>query len=218
MTGRQSPSTPQPNRRGLATDARIHEAARQVLAERGLDLTIEDVAAAAGTTRMTVHRHVGTRQALLMDLVVEATDRLAEQLAVIFDGDEPFPDRVVEAFVYVVVTARSSPDRQAIALATTDPATSSGADGTPELGVPPTGWSAIDPEGRIMGEVLDFLVPRLAAGAQDHPFRAGVDETLAWLLRQVQLHLLVPSAYGDDVDALRHEARTFLLPAIFVSP
>ena len=150
MTARQSAPAPHPNRRGLATDERIRAAVLQVLADKGLDLTIEDVAAAAGTTRMTVYRHVGTRQALLMDLVVEITDRFAERLQVIFDAERPFAERLEEAFVYVVTSTRSAPNRQAIALATADPA---------------DGWGAIDPEGRIMGEVLEFLRPRLALGA-----------------------------------------------------
>ena len=70
-----------------------------------------------------------------------------------------------------------------------------------------------------MGEVLEFLRPRLAAGAAETPFRAGVDETLAWLLRQVQLYLLVPPAYGDDVDALRRRgAHLHRCPAVLVDP
>ncbi len=96
----------------------------------------------------------------------------------ILDADRPFAERLEEAFVYVVTSTRSAPNRQAIALATADPA---------------DGWGTVDPEGRIMGEVLDFLRPRLAAGAAETPFRAGVDETLTWLLRQVQLYLLVPA-------------------------
>jgi AcrR family transcriptional regulator len=191
------------SRRGRATDERIRAAAREVLVVRGLDLTIEDVAEAAGISRMTVHRHVGTRQALLMDVIVEATDRFAEQLAAIFDSEEPFADRLVEAFVYVVTATRSAPDQQAMALAIADPS---------------NGWGGIDPEGRIMGEVLDFLRPRMTAGAAEVPFRSGVDETLAWLLRQAQLYLLVPGPLGDDIDALRREVRSFVLPAVLVDP
>ncbi|MGZ4706106.1 MAG: TetR/AcrR family transcriptional regulator [Acidimicrobiales bacterium] len=194
---------PHSNRRGRATDERIRDAARQVLVARGLDLTIEDVAEAAGISRMTVHRHVGTRQALLMDVIVEATDRFADGLAAIFDGEGPFADRLVEAFVYVITTARSAPDQQAMALAIADPS---------------TGWGAIDPEGRIMAEVIDFLRPRLAAGAEETPFRSSVDMTLAWLLRQAQLYLLMPGPLGDDVEGLRREVRAFVLPAVLVDP
>jgi hypothetical protein len=83
---------------------------------------------------------------------------------------------------------------------------------------PETGWGGIDPEGRIMGEVLDFLRPRMIAGAAETPFRSGVDETLAWLLRQAQLYLVVPGPLGDDIDGLRREVRTFVLPAVLVDP
>ena len=187
------------NRRGRATDERIRAAALEVLVTRGLDLTIDEVAEAAGISRMTVHRHVGTRQALLMDLVVEATDRFAEQLATIFDAPVPFADRLVDAFVFVITSARSAPDQQAMALAIADPS---------------AGWGAIDPDGRIMGEVLAFLHPRLVAGAEETPFRTDVDDTLAWLLRQAQLYLLVPGPHGDDPAGLRREVRTFIVPAV----
>jgi AcrR family transcriptional regulator len=194
---------PHTNRRGRATDERIRAAAREVLVARGLDLTIEEVADAAGISRMTVHRHVGTRQALLMELIVEATDRFAERLAEIFDADEPFADRLVEAFVHVVTATRSAPDQRAMTLAIADPS---------------TGWGAIDPEGRIMAEVLEFLRPRLAAGAEQAPFRSSVDDTLAWLLRQAQLYLVMPGPLGDDIDALRREVRAFVLPAVLLDP
>ncbi len=191
------------NSRGRATDERIRAAAREVLVARGLDLTIEDVAEAAGISRMTVHRHVGTRQALLMEVVLEATDRFAEHLDAIFDTDSPFADRLVEAFVYVVTATRSAPDQQAMALAIADPS---------------AGWGGVDPEGRVMGEVLDFLRPRLVAGAAETPFRSSVDETLAWLLRQAQLYLLVPGPLGHDIELLRKEVRSFVLPAVLVDP
>jgi len=191
------------NRRGRATDERIRAAALEVLVARGLDLTVEDVAEAAGITRMTVYRHVGTRQELLMALVVEATDRFAEHLAAIFDSGAPFADRLVDAFVFVITSARSAPDQQAMALAIADPS---------------AGWGTIDPDGQIMGEVLDFLHPRLVAGAEEAQFRSSVDDTLAWLLRQAQLYVLVPGADRDDVEALRREVRTFILPAVLLDP
>ncbi|MGZ4727271.1 MAG: hypothetical protein ACXWB2_06100, partial [Acidimicrobiales bacterium] len=78
------------------------------------------------------------------------------------------------------------------------------------------GWGAIDPEGRIMAEVIDFLRPRLAAGAEETPFRSSVDMTLAWLLRQAQLYLLMPGPLGDDVEGLRGVVGAFVLPAVLV--
>ena len=78
------------------TRQRILLAAREVLVARGVRrVSMDDVAAAAGVTRMTVYRYFGDRESL----VKEAFLSLAESLeAVVADlGDEARPD--VEAFL-----------------------------------------------------------------------------------------------------------------------
>jgi len=199
-----SAARPEPaNRRGRATQERIETAAQLLFVEHGLDFTLEDVARAARTTRMTVYRHVGTREELVTTLVLEAQDRLGEGLELILDGQEPFADRLVEAMVYVVTAARSTPVGRALALGA----------------AAPTGrWRAVDPEGRVLTDILEFLRPRLVEASRDVPLRGDVDTTLAWLLRQVQLYLLVPPAYGDDAEVLRQEVRTFVVPAVLAEP
>ena len=78
------------------TRQRILLAARDLLVARGVRrVSMDDVAVAAGVTRMTVYRHFGDRESL----VREAFLALAEALeAVIADlGGEPRPD--VDAFL-----------------------------------------------------------------------------------------------------------------------
>ncbi|MBN2113246.1 MAG: TetR/AcrR family transcriptional regulator [Acidimicrobiia bacterium] len=78
------------------TRQRILLAARDLLVSRGLRrVSMEEVADAAGITRMTVYRHFGDRESL----VREASLQLAEALeAVVTDlGHQPRPD--VDAFL-----------------------------------------------------------------------------------------------------------------------
>lgn len=199
MAGRPEPA----NRRGRATQDRIAVAAQRLFVEHGLDFTLEDVARAARTTRMTVYRHVGTREELVTSLVLDAQDRLGEGLELILDGPEPFADRLVEAMVFVVTTARSTPVGRALALGAAE---SSGR------------WRSVDPEGRVITDILEFLRPRLVEASHEVSLRGDVDATLAWLLRQVQLYLLLPPADGDDPVALRREVRTFVVPAVLAEP
>lgn len=68
--------------------ARIVRAARGVLAERGLDTTVDDVADAAGMSRRTVFRHFATRDALLAEAVREGIRSYGEHLVPAHDGED----------------------------------------------------------------------------------------------------------------------------------
>ena len=68
--------------------ARIVRAARGVLAERGLDTTVDDVALAAGMSRRTVFRHFATRDALLAEAVREGIRSYGEHLVPAHDGED----------------------------------------------------------------------------------------------------------------------------------
>lgn len=68
--------------------ARIVRAARGVLAERGLDTTVDDVAIAAGMSRRTVFRHFATRDALLAAAVREGIRSYGEHLVPAHEGED----------------------------------------------------------------------------------------------------------------------------------
>lgn len=70
-----------------ATVERILRAARRLIGERGLGVTVNDVAEAAGIGRRTVFRHFATREALLAAAVVAGMYRYGEQLPD-FDGGD----------------------------------------------------------------------------------------------------------------------------------
>ncbi len=69
--------------------SRILRAARQVLAERGLSTTVDDVAARAGVSRRTVFRQFETRERLLAEAYAAGVQRYTEQLPTDGPGDDP---------------------------------------------------------------------------------------------------------------------------------
>ncbi|HEX3593437.1 MAG TPA: TetR/AcrR family transcriptional regulator [Pseudonocardiaceae bacterium] len=68
--------------------ARILRAAGSVLAERGLEATVDDVAAAAGVNRRTVFRHFATRDGLFAAAIREGVRRYSVHLPKPPDGDD----------------------------------------------------------------------------------------------------------------------------------
>lgn len=202
MIDGEAPPRPAGNQRGRATRARILAAGDLCFERRGLSVTIEEVAEAAGTTRMTVHRHTGGRNALVTQLVLRASARLANTLTEVLGSDAPLEDRLVDAMALTVTTVR----------------------GTPALSQLFTGgdvsepWPALDPDERVLGTVRDFYRPYLEELESAGRLRDGVDsqEAVAWLLAQALLVLVVPALAPDEA-ALRHFFRHLALPAVLRS-
>lgn len=73
------------------TRAEILDAAWTLICERGADVSIADIARAAGITRQSVYLHFGTRGGLLMALVRRADERFAirEKLFASFQTPDP---------------------------------------------------------------------------------------------------------------------------------
>lgn len=192
---------PQPagNQRGRATLARILAAGDLCFESSGLAVTIDEVAAAAGTTRMTVHRHTGGRGPLVTRLVLRASARLARALNEILDGDGPLEDRLVEAMVRTVTAVRATPSLAQLF---------TGGD----VSAP---WPAVDPDESVLATVRDFYRPHLAELEAAGRLRddVDVDEAVAWLLAQALLVLVVPALAQDDDDLHRFFAH-LALPAV----
>ena len=99
----------------------IVDAAARVLADRGEQASMTDVAAAAGVARATVYRYFPTRDALLAEVARRAVDEAGERLAASRIAEVPAEDgvaRAVRALTEVgdgfVVLAREHvrPDRE----------------------------------------------------------------------------------------------------------
>lgn len=72
MSNSEQPDDPSKSRR---TRARILDVAWDLLAERGLDVSMNDIAEAAGRTRQSLYQHFKSRGSLLMALVRRADER-----------------------------------------------------------------------------------------------------------------------------------------------
>lgn len=196
-----SAGAPAGNRRGRDTRRRILAAATARFEADGIHLTLDDVARDARTTRMTVHRHTGGREALLTHLVLRASVGVADDIAVILDTDRPLPDRLEDAVVATVGRIRAAP--HLLGLFTGGDLT-----GT---------WPSLDPDARVLGAVHAFFLPYFEGAAAAGLLRAGAAESVDWVLRQVLLLLVLPEA-APDAAAVRHQVRTFVLPAILAAP
>ena len=96
----ESVVTPRPLRADAARNrARILEAAAEVFAERGLDVTLDDIAAHAGLGVGTVYRRFADREALVEALFDE---RMQQKLARLRLALEVPPEQAYDAFVGVV--------------------------------------------------------------------------------------------------------------------
>lgn len=177
------------NQRGRATRDRILAAGDRCFEEHGLNLTLEQVAEAAGTTRMTVHRHTGGREQLITHLVLRASNRLAAELRTILDGPEPAGDRLTAALVHTVGAIRATPALARLFR---------GADVTGP-------WAELDPDERVLGTIRQFYRPYLVAIGDEGGLRVDVtaDEAVVWLLSQVLLVLVVPSVAERPDDVVR---------------
>jgi len=70
--------------RGAALKERILEAARVTFLREGFDASMDEVAGAAGTTKVSVYGHFGTKEALLAAVVDDQLDRaLAEPMRLV---------------------------------------------------------------------------------------------------------------------------------------
>ncbi len=178
------PSVPSAgNRRGRGTRERILAAGDACFEAYGLALTLDQVAEAAGTTRMTVHRHMGGREKLITHLVLRASNRLATECRELLDAPGDPTERLTAALVHTVLTVRATPSLAQLF---------AGAD----VAGP---WTELDPDERVLGTIHAFYRPYLEAVAQADGLRPGIDAAMAvsWLLAQVLLVLVVPSVAPD---------------------
>ncbi len=189
------------NRRGRDTRARILAAGDLCFERRGLELTLDEVAEVAGTTRMTVHRHMGGREQLVARLVLRASSRLADLVREVLEGPGPLDHRLTEALVLTVATVRATPALSRL-FAVADVAGP---------------WPEIDPDDRVLGTVRDFYRPYLDEAAAAGTLRPGLDatEAVAWLLAQALLVLVVPTIAPTDHD-LRRFFGALAVPAVLV--
>lgn len=195
----RTPERPVGNRRGRETRHRILAAAADEFRDRGMDLTLDDVATTAGTTRMTVHRHTGGREALITHLVLRESAALAGSLSAVLDREGPFDRRLVDALVLTVTSIRSADHLHRLF---TDR-------------VAESALSEVDPDQRVLSAINSFFRPYFEDAGRRGLLRAGVDDTVMWVLNQLLVFLMVPGTAHDEA-AVKTQLETFVVPAVLV--
>lgn len=186
------------NRRGRETSERIWEAASRCFHEKGLDLTLDDVAAAAETTRMTVHRHTGGREPLIARVAMESASAILARVAEILEGaKDDWPRAVADAVVQTVREGRAQP---AVVGLFTPHSTA-------------VRWREIDPDERAVDLVREFFLPVMELGQQQNLLRRDTQETLGFLLEQIMLYLMAPETVVTMDDVARR-VELFVIPAV----
>lgn len=75
LTEPERPDAPAENGGTATTRDRVYEAAKQALAEKGLEVDIHDVIGRAGVGAGTVYRHFAGKEALYREVAIEMVDR-----------------------------------------------------------------------------------------------------------------------------------------------
>lgn len=180
------------------TRRRVLDAAAELLSSDGLDVSMEAIAQQAGVTRMTVYRQLGSRDQVLVAVLLDQSAAVAGDLhEILSDEARPFADRVVDAIVLIVITVRRSPVLSFFV-----------------QGVTPTQIGSLDEEDRFLTGVWDLLLPYFEAASAAGGLRAEARPTLDWTLRQVLLQLVVEGSTTASADGLRAELRSFFIPSI----
>lgn len=92
---------------GPSTSRRIADAARVLFARQGVRATsVDQIAAAAGCSRMTVYRHYPGKRTLLRAALLLEFVRGTEAFDAAWNGPAALEDRVVHAFAWLVETVR----------------------------------------------------------------------------------------------------------------
>lgn len=184
--------------RAPATRERLLDAAAAVLARDGLDASMESIADEAGVTRMTLYRHLGTRDQLLVGVLMRASGRLARGITDFLDDrSRPFEARLVDAMTYVVAQVRATPVLRLFVERVT-----------------PAQVGAFEAVGEFLGGVRDLVLPYFEEPAVRARLRSDPFHALDWTLRQVLLQLMVVADTTADLPGVHRELELFFVPSL----
>jgi AcrR family transcriptional regulator len=181
-----------------ATRERILAAAIEVITEEGIGASNVAIAERAGLTRMTLYRHFGSHDELLVALLLHESARLVPGLQVRLENRRRrFPRRVADAITFLVDEIPANPVLGAFV------------DHTPPTTVP-----AIDPQFAFVSEVRAFFRPYFVDPANRAQLRFDPERTLDYTLRQLLLYLTTPGEGWTGPADLRADLDDFFIPAI----
>lgn len=180
----------------LDTRERILAAASVCFTRDGLHVTtMEDIAREAGITRMTLYRHVASRDELILTLVLHDWQELAAGLRAVLDAETEARARVVEGTVYVTAQIAGRPYLLELLR--------SGGFGK---------WIATAEDDLLVDTFGAVITPYLEMHASE--LRASVVDSMEWLLRQVLLLLTARPNRGLTPAEIRHQTETFIAPSV----
>lgn len=183
---------------------RLLDAAEACLARYGLSkTTVEDVARAAGLSRATVYRVLGSRDALVLAVASREAERCARDAVAYLQRFDDIGSWVVEGMLFCL---REIPQRPVLA----------------QLGAPQdlaTASRLVLGSERLLAIGSDILRPMFERARREGLLAPSVelDAFIEWVLRILMSFLAVPGPATRDEDALRRLLRTMLLPAILHS-
>jgi len=180
---------------------RLLDAAEECLRRYGLSkTTVEDVARAAGLSRATVYRQVGSRDALVAAVAVREAERCAADAVDHLQQFDDIASWVVEGMLFCL---RDIPQRPVLA----------------QLGAPQDLAAAsrlVLSSERLLAIGADILRPMFERAHREGLLAPSVelDTFIEWVLRILMSLLAVPGPVHRDDDALRRLLRAMLLPAV----
>jgi AcrR family transcriptional regulator len=188
---------------GAAPRERIVAAAERCFAQYGVaKTTVEDVAAAAGSSRASVYRHFpGGRDEIILAALLSSAQAFLPQIPSRLRTARSVGDAVVELIVSAVGWVRSEPWREA--LLTTPLSRALGAEDT---AAPYALCSA-------------FIAPYFDQARHAGLVRPQVnlDDAVEFVVRIINSLLIVPGHRDRTEAQLRRYLKTFVLPALLVA-
>lgn len=184
--------------RSQATRQRLIVAARELLLEQGLAVSLSEVAERAGVTRMTLYRHFGPRRDLLLEvLLTEVTEVATACRQLLDDPAGSLTVRAHSAMTYLAVEFASAPLVTSILVGSTM-----------------TDLEELDPNGSVRNLITDtagsFLDEADAAGL----LRGTIDSSVAWIGRQVLAMAYQLPGEHRDPQVIADEVARHFLPSI----
>lgn len=188
------------SRRTEATRRRLLALTREIIAEQGAGVSLNEVAERAGITRMTLYRHFGPRNQLLLEVLLDELRDLAEQCRVrLGDTSVPIAERAFATSVFMATSLRGS------LVATEVIAGSTLAD-----------FGRLDPSGETHKLVDGVLRPFFEEARSDGVLRGDIDSAVTWSVRQIVAMLYQLPWEGTGSDTLSDELAQHFVPSLLV--
>jgi AcrR family transcriptional regulator len=182
---------------------RIVAAAERCFAQYGVaKTTVEDVAAAAGSSRASVYRYFpGGRDEIILAALLRSAEEFIPQIPARLKTAKSVGDAIVELIVSAVSWVRSEPWRESL------------------LSTPLSNPASVDNAAAPYAVCAEFIAPYFEAARIAGLVRSqvGLDDAVEFVVRMIHSLLIVPGHVERTGGQLRKYVRTFVVPALLVS-